>query len=161
MPFALMKNIQNKRNVTRIGKGIIDTAKGYIRDMAIGDTAGLRKVVNRTSQTIKEPKDGDGVGTTEEATEFMALMQTAIYTDQNLYYNVKGKDSKNKLNKKDESANVSDNKSSKFDIKNIMIGYFKFYKEKLMRKHIIIYIICLVVFFCYDSNSNIKNKFYS
>ena len=61
--------------------------------------------------------------------------------------NVKGKDSKNKLNKKDESANVSDNKSSKFDIKNIMIGYFKFYKEKLMRKHIIIYIICLVVFF--------------
>ncbi len=61
--------------------------------------------------------------------------------------NVKGKDSKNKLNKKDENANVSDNKSSKFDIKNIMIGYFKFYKEKLMRKHIIVYIICLVVFF--------------
>ena len=61
--------------------------------------------------------------------------------------NEKGKDSKNKLNKKDESANVSDNKSSKFGIKNIMIGYFKFYKEKLMRKHIIIYIICLVVFF--------------
>lgn len=61
--------------------------------------------------------------------------------------NVKGKDSKNKLNKKDESANVSDNKSSKFGIKNIMIGYFKFYKEKLMRKHIIVYIICLVVFF--------------
>ena len=45
--------------------------------------------------------------------------------------NVKGKDSKNKLNKKDENANVSDNKSSKFGIKNIMIGYFKFYKEKL------------------------------
>ena len=61
--------------------------------------------------------------------------------------NVKGKDIKNKLNKKDESANVSDNKSSKFGIKNIMIGYFKFYKEKLMRKHIIVYIICLVVFF--------------
>lgn len=61
--------------------------------------------------------------------------------------NVKGKDNKNKFNKKDENANVSDNKSSKFDIKNIMIGYFKFYKEKLMRKHIIIYIICLVVFF--------------
>ena len=61
--------------------------------------------------------------------------------------NVKGKDNKNKLNKKDENANVSDNKSSKFDIKNIMIGYFKFYKEKLMRKHIIVYIICLVVFF--------------
>lgn len=61
--------------------------------------------------------------------------------------NVKGKDNKNKLNKKDESVNVSDNKSSKFDIKNIMIGYFKFYKEKLMRKHIIVYIICLVVFF--------------
>ena len=60
--------------------------------------------------------------------------------------NVKGKDSKNKLNKKDENANVSDNKSSKFDIKNIMRGYFKFYKEKLMRKHIIVYIICLVVF---------------
>ena len=59
--------------------------------------------------------------------------------------NVKGKDSKNKLNKKDENTNVSDNKSSKFDIKNIMIGYFKFYKEKLMRKHIIVYIICLVV----------------
>ena len=57
--------------------------------------------------------------------------------------NVKGKDSKNKLNKKDENTNVSDNKSSKFDIKNIMIGYFKFYKEKLMRKHIIVYIICL------------------
>ena len=36
--------------------------------------------------------------------------------------NVKGKDNKNKLNKKDESVNVSDNKSSKFDIKNIMIG---------------------------------------
>lgn len=61
--------------------------------------------------------------------------------------NVKDKDSKNKLNKKDENANVSANKSSKFGIKNIMIGYFKFYKEKLMRKHIIIYIICLVVFF--------------
>lgn len=61
--------------------------------------------------------------------------------------NVKGKDSKNKLNKKDENANVSDNKSSKFGIKNIMRGYFKFYKEKLMRKHIIVYIICLVVFF--------------
>ena len=61
--------------------------------------------------------------------------------------NVKVKDNKNKLNKKDENANVSDNKSSKFDIKNIMIGYFKFYKEKLMRKHIIVYIICLVVFF--------------
>lgn len=61
--------------------------------------------------------------------------------------NVKSKDSKNKLNKKDENANVSDNKSSKFDIKNIIKGYFKFYKEKLMRKHIIIYIICLVVFF--------------
>lgn len=44
--------------------------------------------------------------------------------------NVKGKDNKNKLNKKDENANVSDNKSSKFDIKNIMIGYFKFYKMK-------------------------------
>lgn len=61
--------------------------------------------------------------------------------------NVKGKDNKNKLNKKDENANVFDNESSKFDIKNIMIGYFKFYKEKLMRKHIIVYIICLVVFF--------------
>lgn len=61
--------------------------------------------------------------------------------------NVKSKNSKNKLNKKDENGNVSDNKSSKFDIKNIMKGYFKFYKEKLMRKHIIIYIICLVVFF--------------
>lgn len=72
----------------RIGKGIINTAKGYIRDMAIGDTAGLRRVVNRTSQTIKEP---------EEATEFMALMQTAITTDQNLYYNVKGKDRYGKL----------------------------------------------------------------
>ena len=35
--------------------------------------------------------------------------------------NVKGKDNKNKLNKKDENANVSDNKSSKFDIKNISI----------------------------------------
>lgn len=61
--------------------------------------------------------------------------------------NVKGKDSKSKLNKKDENANVSENNSSKFDIKNIMGGYFKFYKEKLMRKHIIVYIICLVVFF--------------
>lgn len=61
--------------------------------------------------------------------------------------NVKSKNSKSKLNKKDENVNVSDNKSSKFDIKNIMRGYFKFYKEKLMRKHIIVYIICLVVFF--------------
>lgn len=61
--------------------------------------------------------------------------------------NVKSKNSKNKLNKKDENFNASDNKSSKFDIKNIMRGYFKFYKEKLMRKHIIVYIICLVVFF--------------
>lgn len=61
--------------------------------------------------------------------------------------NVKSKNSKSKLNKKDENFNVSDNKSSKFDIKNIMRGYFKFYKEKLMRKHIIVYIICLVVFF--------------
>ena len=81
----------------RIGKGIIDTAKGYIRDMAIGDTAGLRKVVNKTSQTIKEPNDGNGVGATEEATEFMSLMQTAINTDQNLYYNVKGEDRYGKL----------------------------------------------------------------
>lgn len=81
----------------RIGKGIINTAKGYIRDMAIGDTAGLRRVVNRTSQTIKEPNDGNGVGATEEATEFMALMQTARTTDQNLYYNVKGEDRYGKL----------------------------------------------------------------
>lgn len=61
--------------------------------------------------------------------------------------NVKSKNSKSKLNKNDENVNVSDNKGSNFGIKNIMKGYLKFYREKLMRKHIIIYIICLVVFF--------------
>lgn len=87
----------------RIGKGIMNTAKGYVRDMAIGDTAGLRKVVNKSSQTIKEDKDGNGAGATEEATEFMALMQTAFSTDQNLYYNVKGVDKFGKLVNKNGS----------------------------------------------------------
>lgn len=33
------------------------------------------------------------------------------------------------------------------DLKYIIKDYFKFYKQKLMRKHIVIYIICLIVFF--------------
>ena len=40
--------------------------------------------------------------------------------------NVKSKNSKNKLNKKDENGNVSDNKSSKFDI---IIEYFLINEE--------------------------------
>lgn len=96
------EKLMNEAN--RIGKGIINTAKGYIRDIAIGDTAGLRKVVDKTSQTIKEAKDGNGVGTTKEATEFMALMETAISTDQNLYYNVKGEDKFGKLVNKNGSS---------------------------------------------------------
>lgn len=85
------------KEANRIGKGILNTAKGYIRDMAIGDKAGLRKIVDKTSTTIKEPTNGDGSGLTKEATEFMALMQTATTTEQNLYYNVKGEDKFGKL----------------------------------------------------------------
>ena len=35
----------------------------------------------------------------------------------------------------------------KFCLKKVLKEYFKFYKQKLMRKHIIVYIICLVIFF--------------
>ncbi len=55
-----------------------------------------------------------------------------------------------KLNEKEHvnnEKNVGTNKDSKIDLKSIIKGYIGFYKQKLMRKHIIVYIICLVVFF--------------
>lgn len=63
----------------RIGKGIMNTAKGYIRDMAIGDTSGLRKVVSKSTKTINEPTgDGSSANGSKEANEFMATMEGAI-----------------------------------------------------------------------------------
>ncbi len=52
----------------------------------------------------------------------------------------------NKVKAKNENNNIKES-PQKLDFKSIFVNYLKFYKQKLMRKHIIIYIICLVVFF--------------
>ena len=55
---------------------------------------------------------------------------------------IKSKDANNIQNKKENAKN-----EKSINFKYIIKDYFKFYKQKLMRKHIIIYIICLIVFF--------------
>lgn len=55
----------------------------------------------------------------------------------------KSKDVNSIKNKKEIETKEEKNINFKYIIKD----YFKFYKQKLMRKHIITYIICLIVFF--------------
>ena len=49
--------------------------------------------------------------------------------------------------KNNKESNQKEKKDSGF--KYILKDYFKFYKTNLMKKHIIIYIICLAVFFLF------------
>lgn len=46
----------------------------------------------------------------------------------------------------EKKVNVKEERKNN-NLKSIIKSYFKFYKQKLMRKHIITYIICLIVFF--------------
>lgn len=52
-----------------------------------------------------------------------------------------------KVVKPDVKKNFDEKKETKNNFEYIIKEYFKFYKQKLMKKHIIVYIICLVVFF--------------
>lgn len=58
----------------------------------------------------------------------------------------KEKKRRNVPNKKSEDLG-NEKKENKINFKYIMKDYFKFYKQKLMKKHIVVYIICLIVFF--------------
>ena len=60
--------------------------------------------------------------------------------------------SKNKSKLKDVNSiknkkEIETKEEKNINFKYIIKDYFKFYKQKLMRKHIITYIICLIVFF--------------
>lgn len=49
--------------------------------------------------------------------------------------------------KKRRTSEKKANVTEPIKLKNIIKNYFTFYKQKIMRKHIIVYIICLIVFF--------------
>lgn len=51
------------------------------------------------------------------------------------------------IKKTNVKKNIYQKNTKKIDFKFVIKDYFKFYKQKLMKKHIIVYIICLVVFF--------------
>lgn len=54
------------------------------------------------------------------------------------------------INKQNDENNIKEttqNVKKDINFKNILKDYFKFYKTNLMKKHVVMYIICLVVFF--------------
>lgn len=50
-------------------------------------------------------------------------------------------------NSKTAKSNTTSLEGKMFSLKSILKGYFKFYKENLRRKHLILYIISLIMFF--------------
>lgn len=84
------EKLKKINEANRIGKGILDTAKGYVRDMAAGDATGLRRLVNNTSRTVKEPENNSDLLSSKEANEFIALLESSLPASNALWMNKTG-----------------------------------------------------------------------
>jgi len=60
---------------------------------------------------------------------------------------VKEKNVKRNIKEKSATKNNIKSNNKYISIKYILTEYFKFYKTKLMKKHIVVYILCLIIFF--------------
>lgn len=84
------EKLKKINEANRIGNGILNTAKGYVRDMAAGDATGLRRVVRNYSSTVKEPENNSDLLSSKEANEFIALLESSLPSANALWINKTG-----------------------------------------------------------------------